>query len=415
MQPNKFVYTDRVAEEAATAYGLGSITFKRFKTSYRDNFKNTGAPRGTSNTIRIPILAEYLVQKSLAFQPQPSLQRTIPLTIDKAYVIDTVMNLPETTFLVNSESYSQSGELGMRMGKSMTASMDADLIDYIVGNTNGAINTEDLDSNYQNLESLNAALEQLQENAISTEGLDVMTAIISPKLGRFLRTESRPLYNPANDVSAMFGGQIPKDVYGFHTLVSNRLGTHTTKTAIKGTSVAATFIDGSDVITCANANTFAVGDPVYLRKGSNPVQIVEPYSKVSTNGMAIRKIKSINGNQIILSEPVYFTTGFKNVSDLPTHIAAVLSPGTTYSRAIAAHADAVEYAFIDIDVPSPTSGVTVSTFGGEEEKLKITAMYGWIFEKRVNAMSLLAFGGFASPRPDWATTIYLPLASGNNE
>jgi len=409
MQPNKFVYTDRVVEKAAEAYGLGSLTFNRFRTSYRDDFKNTGAPRGTGNTIRIPINAEYQVQKSLAFQPQATTQRFIPLTVDKPYTIDAVMTIPETTFLVSSERYSESGEHGKNMGRSMQASMDADLIDFIVGNTNGAINTEDLGAEYQNLESLNAALEQLQENAISSEGLDVMTAVISPKLGRLLRTDVRPLYHPGNTVSQAFGGQVPQDLYGFKTLVSNRLGTHTSGTAAKGTKLAATFVDGSDIITSASASSFKVGDPVYLCKGGDNIQVVEPYSKVSTNGAAIRKIKSIKGNQITLSEPVTITTGFKNVSDLPTQIAAVLTPNTTYARALAAHADSIEFAFVDIEIPSPTSGISVSTFGGKEDGIKLTAMYGWIVEKRVNVMSLLAIGGFASPRPDWATTIYLPL------
>jgi len=408
-KPNKFVYTEVVAEKAAEAYGLGSLTFNRFRTSYRDNFKNTGAPRGTGNSIRIPVNAQFNISKSMDFNPQPALQRTIPLVIDKPYTLDTTLSLPETTFLVTSERYGEAGEIGCQMGKSLQATMDADLLDFAISNTNGAIDVEGLGADYQNLESLNAALEQLQENAIASEGLNNMTAVISPKLGRLIRSDVRPLYNPGNDISQAFGGQVPKDVYGFQTLVSNRLGKHATGTASQKVTVNAQFVDGSDVITCNSASAFRVGDPVYLRRGNENINVVEPYSKVATNGAAIRKIKAISGNQIILSEAVYVTTGFKNVSDLPTGIAAVLKKEKTYTLALAAHADSIEYAFVDVDIPTPTSGVSVSTYGGKEDGIKLTAMYGYLFEKRVNAMSLLAFGGFASPRPDWATTLYIPM------
>jgi len=406
--PNKFLYTDVVVEKAAEAYGLGSLTFNRFRTSYRADFKSNGAPRGTSNTIRIPVNAEFQVKKSLDFQTQPALQRYVPLTINKPYSIDVEMTIPETTFLADSSRFSEAGEVGRNMGNSMQAEMDCDLLDFVVKNTNMAVNVEDLDKKCQNLESLNIALEQLQSNSIRNEGLNVMTAIISPRLGRLLRAESRPLYNPSNDISQAFGGQVPKDLYGFQTLVSNRLGTHKTGAAEKKVSVEATFVDGSDVITCSSASQFRVGDPVYLRVGKDSVMVVEPYSKKATTGKAMRKIKAINSNQIILSEAVYISTGFQNVDALPTHIAAVLSPNKTYTRSVAAHADSVEYAFVDITTPSPTSGVLVSSFGGKDDGVKLTAMYGYLFKDRSNAMSLIAFGGFASPRPDWATTIYIP-------
>ncbi|MDR3001766.1 MAG: hypothetical protein LBU89_10940 [Fibromonadaceae bacterium] len=402
----QFAISDILATNAAALLSMGGTVLKRVSTDWEPDFKNkTGTVKfGSDIKIKIPSLLQS--RSDFKWDAIPISEREKTLAINKVSRIPLEVSLPDATFNINSEEARGAGKLGQTAGQTIAADCDADIISKMVVGCNNAIVAASPNLSTTDIDLATVALDDnaMPESALASD----KTVMFNSMIAYQVRKSSKGLFNPQTAVANMFlSGSLPKEIAGFEPLVNRRVGMLEVG---KGNFAGFSIVDGSNRATVNSTTGFRIGDRIVLKKGSDNVTVVDPYSKTPLSSPAMRSIIGIEGaNILLLSQEVILKGVNQNVSDLPDAAAypTGLVAGSTYDIALVFYREAFTFASPELDIGAESgNGVSVGRENIEGVNLVVTKQF--VNTLAANTIAFQAIWGSTYVRPEWASLIYIP-------
>ena len=299
-----------------------------FNTSYNSEFKKE-FPIG--ETVRVPLPKMFLATHSLVYNPQPLIDRTVPVTIDKVSAVHFEWDsVEEALKLPRSEEKIRQSILMPAMA-TIKQDIDSEAALWAYKNTPNIAGK--LGTNPASFDEVYGAAGQRLTELGGHYG--DLAMIVSPGVGRALRASAISQFNPASEISRMWKKGSIGEAQGFDTYESMSLYPHTAGTWAGTVEVLAAGQSGASLsLTATTGDTFRPGD-VFSIAGVNAV------NPMTRRSIGTAKQFVVTGTSVVTAaasaatitiEPPIVGPGspYANVDALPAAGADLtLFPGTT--------------------------------------------------------------------------------------
>jgi hypothetical protein len=307
---NQFTNTQWVAMEALRLLTNPLEIAPYFNTDYNSELTKE-FPVGTS--FQVPFPKQFIASNSLAYTPQPIIDRLTTVTVDQVSSVHFDYDSIEAA-LKMPRGRERISDLILKPAMA-TIRQDIDLrcSRYAYLNTPNIVGV--LGTNPTTFDAVyGAAGQRMQELGAWTGD---KAAFLSPSVTRALRASAVSQFNPVEDVSKMFRKGIIGEANGFDTYASMSLFPHTAGTWAGVVEVLAAGQSGATLsLTATTGDTFNPGDVFHIAG----VFEVNPMTRLSTG-----TLKQFTVGGVV---PIVAAANAATVPIIP----AIIGPGSPYQN-----------------------------------------------------------------------------------
>lgn len=425
------ILTDSVITKEALRILHNTLGFvKGLNREYSSQFAQTGGKIGQSINVRKP--NRYTVQQGPAINPQGTTESTVPLTLDRQWVVPMSFSSKELTLHIDEFSKRYIAPAVAKLASTIdldcalaaitgkysdgvAVSGGAGLVPNIVGTPGTTAGTKGGSvtglPNYNAPEIfLNAGLLLDNEAAARDNG---RTICLNPAANATSVSGLSGLFNPQGIISDQYRNGMMGNALGFDFTMDQNMPTYSTDTALSGGSPTATITNGSSTVALAGlgqaSGTIKAGTIFNVAT----VYGVNPENQQSTGILrqfVVTADATISGNAVNVTvfptpKVIGATVPDGTVTNAATTQAVTFLSGTaattSFQQSLAFHKEAFTLGTADLELPGGVSFAARETHDGLS--MRILRDYDIMNDFMVCRIDVL--GGFAALRPELAVRI----------
>lgn len=401
-----FITPNWVVTDVATGFLDSTKLIGRFDRQWEDAWANKPEGAQIGNTAQVRIEQRWLVTEGQAFQQQPILNQTVPISINHQFNVGCGWSTAQATTEVEEVQTRYTRTSGKRMAAKWDRVAGAEVyksVSFSVGTPGTNITDNGVWGD---------AVALLQEQAVP----DDYMAVISPSQQQSLNVANQPLFNPQSFIGEIFeSGKFSNAALGMKSWYFDPLlPTHTTGTftssspAVNGSGLTGSTLatDGWGTYALKAGDVFTL-DGVFA---TNPLEQDLNMGRLMQFSMTSDLAGSTSAT--LAFTPAIITSGpLQNVTGSPADNAAINFLGstgavsatmsaTTSRQNLIFHPSA--FAFVMVDMKRKLAGAETGYISDKETRIKMRWAEQWNGQTDQELSRIDTMGGIASILPYFA-------------
>ena len=398
---SNILVTNALVAKEALAILQNMVSFaKNVNRDYESEFTgNQGRGYSPGQTINIKRPPRYTYRAGRVSLPQPTVETSIPITLQQGGTDINFLMLEKTLTLQNFEKKM------MAACVAVVNEIDRQGLDMARRTTANLVGTPGSPPNSQA-----AALALLTNggrilNEMATPQTDRLL-VVNPAMNANILQGFTGMFNPAATNSAGFKQGMVQSMLGFDVAMDQNVSRHVNGTQAAGTlTVNGAGQSGSSLTVAATTGTITQGT-VFVVAGTNAVN---PQSRQDTGSQQqfVVTANVASGATVIPIFPAITASGaFQTVTASPANAAAITIVGAAsaaYDANILFHRDAYTLAMVPMAEPMKNAGAQVTQMSDDGFTVKVTTGYDTVNDNQVTRLDVLF--GWAAPYAELATKV----------
>lgn len=380
---NTFITPTWVSRDVAVNFLNEIKLVGQFDRSWDDQWRNKPQGAQIGYTVQARIQQRFQVTEGQAFQQQPILNQTVPITLNHQYNVGMAWSSAAATLEVEEVQDRYTKPAGQAMANKADVQAGAEVYKsvYFTVGTPGTPITDDTTYTDGIARLLNVAVP------------DDFCAVLDPKAQSKLAGANYALFNPQSQISEIFKkGRFDKGALGINEWYRDpNMPTHTTGSFTSSTPVTSSGGQTGSTLALSGLGTYAfkAGDTFKVASGT-AVNAVNPVSYNDTGDAQEFVItQDVSGSSTVTLNisPSIITSGpLQTVTAAPDNNAAILFTGATGITSATMTATASKqslvfhpaaFAFVCADMDEDLPGAKVGMARDKDANISMRWAYQW--------------------------------------
>ena len=384
-----------ITREALRILKNANSTLQAVNRQYDDRFGVTGAKNGGQLQIRLP--NRYTVGTGRTITPQDTTEQTTALVVATQKHVPVQFFSSELTLSLDDFS-----DRILKPAMSVLASTVASdtALAAAQGFTNYVGTPGTTPSSFL---TFGQAGERLDWQTAPRDGNRAV--ILNPTAMAATVDAQKGLFHSGREIAQQYKSGVMEDMTGFRFMMDQSLPTIAHGAGASYQTNTPTFTSGSTTLAVDTGTGALTAGQQFTIAGVNEVN---PDTKASTGQLKVFTVAANyagGGGNITLSQPIYTSGAYQNVSAAPpdnTALTLIGSASTSYVRNLAFHRDAIVLATADLELPKGVDMAYRANMDGLS--LRFVRFFDGTNDNFIGRFDILY--GIKVVRPEWGVTVY---------